>query len=63
MGILLSFVHLTREICLPTHECSDVYAKAAQAGHLQVLKWARANGFQWAEYVCGYAGEQTNHCV
>lgn len=34
---------------------TSVCLKASENGHLEVLKWARKNGFTWNEWVCAYA--------
>ena len=33
-------------------------ANAAEAGHLEILKWARANGCPWDEKTCEFAASR-----
>ncbi len=38
-------------------QSAEVLRQATEGGHLEVLKWARANGCQWNSFTCAYVAD------
>ncbi len=53
---LLRALHAT-EYDIPKASAFGCCFKAARGGHLEVLKWARTQGFEWNDWTCVYAAK------
>ncbi len=49
---------LLRELFVAGYRIDYCCDAAARAGHLEVVKWARANGCNWGAQTCAFAAEK-----